>query len=153
MASVPFFKLFSDKFHAILLSFVWRCHAGVPTWHKYFDLRSTKTSFWISLSFVHSRKHIFYCLKCLNGWNYKEIAFYSQTPRPPSMWWRADKNPVGLAILTLEYDDANGENTLLSKPVYSAVTLYLLNFIVFTSDKPIDLYHKNVVSYFVKCEV
>ena len=69
------------------------------------------------------------------------------------MWWRADKNPVGLAILTLEYDDANGENTLLSKPVYSAVTLYLSNFIVFTSDKPIDLYYKNVVSYFVKCEV
>ena len=55
--------------------------------------------------------------------------------------------------MILEYDDVIGENTLLSKPV--AVTLYLLNFIVFTSDKPIKLICviKNVVSYFVKCEV
>ena len=48
--------------------------------------------------------------------------------------------------MILEYDDVIGENTLLSKPVYSAVTLYLLNFIVFTSDKPTDLNYKNIMS-------
>ena len=46
--------------------------------------------------------------------------------------------------MILEYDAVNGENTLLSKPVYSAVSLYLLNFIIFTSDKPIDLYYKKL---------